>query len=229
LPGSSAQDFLESWLKHGSGGTCWSGNGALQALLSASGFNARRGVGTMLVAPDLPPNHGTVIVNFEGRDFLLDASIMHVEPMPLDSEKDTREDFPAWGVKVGKQGGQAHVWWTPLHMPEGLVCRIDKLKTEPGEFHERHESTREWSPFNFELHFRIINGSSVTGIVGYYDIEKTSTREFFKRKISPEERTKLLIERFGLSEELATQIPPDTPTPPPPGSKKAASLKESAK
>ena len=64
LPGSTAEDFLEAWLKHGTGGTCWSGAGAFHALLASLGFDAARGVGTMLVAPDLPPNHGSVRGDF---------------------------------------------------------------------------------------------------------------------------------------------------------------------
>src|SRR5690242_5074380 len=62
LPGDNSVDFFENWLKYGTGGTCWAGNGALFALLSALGFDSSRGVATMLVAPDVPPNHGTVLV-----------------------------------------------------------------------------------------------------------------------------------------------------------------------
>ena len=63
LPGSTAEDFLEAWLKHGTGGTCWAGAGTFHALLASLGFDVARGVGTMLVAPDLPPNHGSVRVS----------------------------------------------------------------------------------------------------------------------------------------------------------------------
>ena len=51
LPGDSAQDFFEAWLKDKTGGTCWAGNGALHRLLVTLGFAAHRGVATMLVAP----------------------------------------------------------------------------------------------------------------------------------------------------------------------------------
>ena len=56
LPGSDAPTFFESWLRYGTGGTCWAGSTALLALLRALGFEASRAVATMLVAPDLPPN-----------------------------------------------------------------------------------------------------------------------------------------------------------------------------
>ena len=60
LPGDTPEEFFEAWLAHGTGGTCWAGNGALASLLAALGFAARRAIATMLVAPNLPPNHGSV-------------------------------------------------------------------------------------------------------------------------------------------------------------------------
>src|SRR5215467_1171360 len=70
LPGDSPTDFLEAWLACGAGGTCWSMHGALTSVLEACGFDARRGLGTMLVAPNLPPNHGTTSVRLEGSRLL---------------------------------------------------------------------------------------------------------------------------------------------------------------
>src|SRR5580692_149390 len=67
LPGDDAGDFFHGWLRYGAGGTCWAGNGALSVLLVALGFAARRAVATMLVAPNLPPNHGSVTVLLEER------------------------------------------------------------------------------------------------------------------------------------------------------------------
>jgi arylamine N-acetyltransferase len=52
LPGSTAQDFFEAWLKFGTGGTCWPGAGALHAFLRVLGFDAVRAIGTMMAASD---------------------------------------------------------------------------------------------------------------------------------------------------------------------------------
>ncbi len=41
LPGDTPEDFFDAWLAHGTGGTCWAGNGALCALLESPGFRAR--------------------------------------------------------------------------------------------------------------------------------------------------------------------------------------------
>ena len=47
LPGTTAEDFFEGWLRDGAGGTCWPSSQALWALLSALGFEARRVVASM--------------------------------------------------------------------------------------------------------------------------------------------------------------------------------------
>ena len=54
LPGSTAESFFEAWLEHGTGGTCWSGNGALHDLLEALGFDVARAIATMLSSPEAP-------------------------------------------------------------------------------------------------------------------------------------------------------------------------------
>jgi N-hydroxyarylamine O-acetyltransferase len=52
LPGDDAAEFFEAWLTYGTGGTCWAGNEALHALLVSLGFQASRGMGTVLAAPN---------------------------------------------------------------------------------------------------------------------------------------------------------------------------------
>ena len=84
LPGHNSQDFFESWLAHGTGGTCWAHGHALHDLLTDLGFSAVRGSATMLVHPDVVgPTHGTVIVTLEGQQYLVDGSIQTEEPVPL--------------------------------------------------------------------------------------------------------------------------------------------------
>ena len=77
LPGSTADDFFETWLEQGTGGTCWAGNGALHDLLEALGFDVTRVFATMMSAPDARgPNHGSVLVRADGERWLVDASIL---------------------------------------------------------------------------------------------------------------------------------------------------------
>jgi hypothetical protein len=136
LPGDSAQDFFEAWLKYSTGGTCWAGNGALHSLLVTLGFAAHRGVATMLVAPE--------------------------------------------------------------------------------DFHERHAQTRAWSPFNYELHARLIQGDSVVGIAFGHRVEYDRTGAVSQNSLGGDERKRVLIDELGIKEEMVQMLPRDTPTPPPP-------------
>src|SRR5579862_9322901 len=47
VTGGDPSEFFENWLKHGTGGTCWPGNGGMYALARALGFNARRMAGSV--------------------------------------------------------------------------------------------------------------------------------------------------------------------------------------
>ena len=97
LPGSDATDFLENFLEHGTGGTCWSSSNALFELVIANGFNARRVAGSMR---DLGvPGHGSVKVNVNGMDWLVDSSMLTMFPIPLTNELYVYRDA-RFGVEV---------------------------------------------------------------------------------------------------------------------------------
>ncbi len=220
FPGTSSAQFFTNWLRHGTGGTCWSGAGALHTLLHALGFRAQRGVATMLAAPNLPPNHGTVIVNFGEERYLVDASMIHGEPLPLRGE-DTVIAHPARGLRCTRRDGRWSIAWRPLHQLDGFDCRLEYIGTEPGEFARRYEATRAWSPFNYELSIRANRGDTVIG-AGFgkraaIHADGTTSSE----PIDHEARQRLLIEEIGISEEIVAKLPQDVPTPPPPGSRTA--------
>jgi N-hydroxyarylamine O-acetyltransferase len=94
LPGDDPPEFLAAWLAWGTGGTCWAGNGALCELLRALGFDAERGVATMMALPDLPPNHGTVFVSLDGARWMVDASILFAEPLAPPHPHDEPRPYP---------------------------------------------------------------------------------------------------------------------------------------
>lgn len=219
LPGDDATDFFEAWLRYGTGGTCWAGNGALHALLVALGFGARRGVATMLVAPDLPPNHGTVLVDCDGARYVVDASILHGEPLRLDEHMTTGVEHPAWGVRCRKRDGHWYIRWRPLHQPEGLDCRIDHLCASRERFREQHEQTRPWSPFNYELTARLIRGDAVVGAAFGRRVELDAAGGVSRQRLDADRRLRLLVDELGMQEGIVQRLPPDTPTPPPPWSR----------
>jgi N-hydroxyarylamine O-acetyltransferase len=213
LPGDAPAEFFETWLRHGVGGTCWAGNGALAELLRALGFTAERGVATMMVGPDPTPNHGTVIVHLEDGACLVDASILHGEPLPLRTSE-TAIEHPAWGVRTALDGPTRFVHWLPFHTR--MACRIDAETASTDEFRERHEKTRGWSPFNHSLSARLNRGEEVIGAAfgqrGHIDAEGRPTL----RPFEGDERTRLLVDEMGLSEAIVAALPSDEPMPPPP-------------
>jgi N-hydroxyarylamine O-acetyltransferase len=221
FPGDRAEDFFEAWLQYRTGGTCWAGNGALASLLRALGFPVQRGVATMLARPDIPPNHGTVLVTLAEGLYVADASILHSEPLRLDDEAETVIDHPAWGVRAGSRDGKWYIRWRPLHAPGGLECRIDHLGATRAEFSERHEMTRPWGGFNYEIHARLIRGSSIVGTCLAKRVEFDDAGAVRERKLDREAQRRFLIEELGISEAIVAQLPVDTPTPPPPGSRTA--------
>ena len=224
LPGESPDDFFAAWLAHGTGGTCWSGAGAFQALLASLGFDAERALATMLVAPDLPPNHGSVRVSFGDRQYLVDCSMLHGEPLPLMEGVETRVAHAAWGVTCAWRDGQWHVNWRPLHRADGLECRFEAFGLGHEDYCRRYDQTRGWGPFNYQVTARSNRDDRVIGLAFGKIVSLEADGRVREAPATDEERRALLIEEFGLSEEIVRQLPPDLPTPPPPWSRTAGVL-----
>jgi N-hydroxyarylamine O-acetyltransferase len=221
LPGTTPHDYFDAWLKFGTGGTCWSGAGALHALLTGLGFYAVRGVGTMLAAPDLPPNHGTVRVTFDSENYLVDSSILHGEPLRLSATEETAIAHPAWGIRCSQKEGRLHIAWRPLHKTDGFQCRLERFGAAANDYQTFYEATRSWSPFNYEVVKRINRDGKVIGLAFGHAVTLGSDGGVDRAPVSHQERMRLLIEEFGLSEEIVRQLPEDSPTPPPTGSRTA--------
>jgi N-hydroxyarylamine O-acetyltransferase len=214
LPGDDAGDFFDGWLRFGAGGTCWAGNGALGALLVTLGFTARRGVGTMLMAPNLPPNHGSITVLLDERRYLVDASILHQEPLLL--EAPAAAAHSAWSAAGHRRDGHWYIRWRPLHKLDGLDCRIDRFDSEAAAFSQFHEQSRAWSPFNYALYVRTNREASVIGAAFGQRVEIDGSGAAVQRPLRASERIRFLVEEIGIHEELAAMVPPDLATPPPP-------------
>lgn len=222
LPGGEPNEYFESWLRHGTGGTCWAGSEALRALLLAVGFHAERALGTMLVAPSLPPNHGSVRVWIDGNHYLLDSAILHHEPLQLLDDDSTEITNPAWGVRCYRRDDFWHLWWRPLHTPAGIECRFDAFGTSAADFNRYYEVTRGWSPFNYQVCARRLRGDEVIGLAFGKFIVLGADGTATVTPVDQIERTRVLREEFCLSEEIIAVLPVDRPTPPPPGTRTAA-------
>lgn len=217
LPGDSPADFFESWLAHGSGGTCWSGNGALHALLESLGFSAERAVATMVAAPNIPPNHGSVVVAIDGERYVVDASILHDQPLLMREPEPTEIDHPAWGVTAHWTDGQYCIRWRNfITGGQPMDCVFNHVGASGAEFAERHEMTRAWSPFNYGLSLNLLRGNRRIGAaLGRLWCMDESGR-LSERPADLGERRRFLVEEAGMSEELVDRLPDDAPMEPPP-------------
>jgi N-hydroxyarylamine O-acetyltransferase len=221
MPGGDAVDFFDAWLAYGTGGTCWSGNGALYTLLLSLGFDAARGLCTMMVAPDIPPNHGSVLVAHDGSLYVVDASILHSEPLRLDPDAPSTIVHPAWGVQGERRDAQWYIRWRSMFNAEGLDCRFEQLSVTRDVFRERYEAARAWGVFNYELHFRLIRGEAIVGAARGERVEYDRSGACIRTPLDDEGRRRLLIEEMGIHEAIVQRLPADTPTPPPPWSQTA--------
>jgi hypothetical protein len=219
LPGDTPNEFFEAWLTHGTGATCWAGNGALCDLLATLGYDARRAAATMMVAPGMPPNHGSVVVHFDSERYITDASILFVEPLLLIDG--ARVSHPAWGVDARFVDGFFTVRWNALQRTDPLDCRFNRYGVSAKHFSTFHEATRAWSPFNFNLNLNLVrdNGRIGAGLGNriLIDAHGKATHTL----LAGATRKRFLVDEIGISEEVADLVPEDLPMPPPPGSKSA--------
>jgi N-hydroxyarylamine O-acetyltransferase len=223
LPGDTPNEFFEAWLKHGTGATCWAGNGALCELLTTLGFDARRAAATMMVAPDIPPNHGSVVVHLDGQRYVVDASMLFVEPLPL--RAGARIAHAAWGVDARDVDGHFTIRWNLLMRSDLLDCRYNLYDVTAAQFTAFHEATRTWSPFNFGLNLNVVHDDGRIGATADHRVAIDANGTITRTPFTPDTRRRFLIDEVGISEETVAALPPDIPMPPPPGSRSAAAAR----
>jgi N-hydroxyarylamine O-acetyltransferase len=222
LPGDDPVEFLNALLDDGVGGTCWAGNGALCAMLKSLGYDAVRAVGTMMVAPNIPPNHGSVVVRLGRHRFVTDASIMSVLPLPVVPGEPSKVEHPAWGVVGHWLDGAFAIRWRPLQRDAAIDCRIDSFEVDAARFRTQHEATRTWSPFNHELTFHLVQEDRRIGVAHGKKVVIAADGRTTHEEI--DDRVRFLVDELGITERIAVRIPKDVPTPPPAGSRTAAAL-----
>ncbi len=218
LPGHTANNFFRDWLAYGTGGTCWAVSHALHDLLRALGFHVRRTSGTMLTSPTVRgPNHGTVVVTLNGCQYLIDGSMLTECPLPLQEGAPGEAQHPAAQIRFKKRAGQWQFLCRPLHLLNGVWCRIDAIDISVSAFDQYYEGTRAWSPFNFALYARINTQDQVTGMIADQKITIKPDGQATSETLQGAERVQFLMEHLGIAEEIIARLPADEPLPPPPG------------
>lgn len=208
LPGFIPDHFFVSWLRYGTGGTCWAGHGALYALLNALGFSVQFGLTTMRsprpVSAD-SPGHGTLFVRLGETMFIVDATMLHDQPLPLQA---WYSPHPVWGTRVHRDEGVWCVNWKPLGRSR-VDCQLLEMDAAGYEYPKRHEQSRGNSRFDGAMLIRLAGRESITGIVkGEKVVRDVAGKEIFT-SLTHRQQQALLIERFGIAEEIVVQLPMD--------------------
>ena len=198
VTGGDPTEFFQNWLRHGTGGTCFPINGAFAVLLQALDFPARRIASTMMIpgAARGISNHGTVLVGFDGVDYLADAQTAGFETLPLLQGRESRTASGIHAMRAFPIEDGHEVFFWAGHMRE----REFRFQTEPENdpvdharflsLYDRSANAEGYSPFNSALsicrHFEdsvlsIRRGSRVAvaadGSITSEEVDDTQTRE----------------------------------------------------
>lgn len=213
-PNGDPTAFFESWLEHGTGGTCWPSSIALWALLDALGYPAR--LASCCMADTLDPNlthtHGTVLVRFadDAADWWVDTSMLLGEPLPIEE-----------GASIARarterlDGGAWRVWWRVHLASEEMSCRLLTDPVDVAHCQARYEWSRGAGPFNASAYAVTWRGGSMVAVRrGVHAVQDARGERTETRAIDDAEMRRVLIEDFGYSEAIVAALPTDeTPAP----------------
>ncbi len=214
VPGHNSEDFFQKWLAYGTGGTCWANSHAMHDLLEALGIGVVRVAATMLATPDVVgPTHGTVFAAVDDRRYMVDGSMQTELPVPVEEGDAQEVRHPAQRVHLEHREGHWYVRWHPAHRPHGLWCRVEMVDVPLEQFNEYHERTRVRSPFNASLYIRLNHPEQTTTIFSGEKVVMKLDGVPSKTPLVGEQLVQVLVEEFGIAEELAVSLPADEPPP----------------
>ena len=214
LPGIEPAEFLQNFVTHGTGGTCWPSSGGLWALVDGLGFDAHRVSGNMIVPVPLEePNHGTTAVHIEGQTVLVDSSILNHAPIPLVEGEDSSTDIPLNETQIEWVGDTWQVHWLPGHGRDEIIMKLDGPGIGESRSFDfwahRSEVSRGSSLFNDALYIRRSVPGGIRTIGRGALIAISGSGEVEVSEIDMDARNEALIETFGLSEQIVSRVPPD--------------------
>ena len=207
LPGGTPEDFFAAYLRHGTGGTCWPSSGALHALLTSLGFDARRGSAAMrddLAGP--VHSHGTVIVRVDGAECWVDSSMLSNAPLPLRAGEETSLDDPIRPMRAEPVESAWRVWWKNPALGMEMGCLLLDDDTSLDHYLTRYEASRTVSPFNTGAYAtRNFDGRTVTVAMGSrFEL----TADGVTSNEPPAGIAACLVDELGYSEEIVAALPP---------------------
>ena len=219
VTGGEPTEFFENWLTHGTGGTCWPINGAMCTLLDALGFQARRIASTMMVpwAKRGDANHGTVVVTLDGSNYLVDAQIAAFHVLPLLREASSRTDTGIHAMSATPIEDGFELRFLAGHSRENEYRCLTEPDMDPVDHdfflshYDRSAKVPGYSPFNKALDICRHFPDSILTIHGGCKIVVGVDGSVTSREVADREIREILVEEFGVSEEIAVALPPDEP------------------
>jgi len=217
VTGGDPIEFFENWLVHGTGGTCFPINNAIYTLARSIGFDARRIAGSMIVEGfEQDANHGAVLVNLEGIDYLVDAQLAAFKALPLVPGQAASTGEGIHDITAVPVGNTFHVLWYAGHNREKPIT----FHLTPEYDHVDHaffltqynlSRSNSRSPFNESLYICRHFSDSILTLGRSNKITVASDNTVTTTQLADDERWRVLVEEFGISEEAVNALPPDVP------------------
>ena len=181
------------------------------------GFDARRIAGSNIVEGfDTDANHGSVLINLEGVDYLVDAQFAAFKALPLVPGQAASTGKGIHDIEAVPDEDGFHVLWYAGHNREQPIRFNLTPKYDPVDhaifltLYERSTSNSR-SPFNESLYISRHFSDSILTVGRNNKISVSSDNNVTTTELTDEERQKVLIEDFGISEETVNALPPDVP------------------
>jgi N-hydroxyarylamine O-acetyltransferase len=219
VTGGDPTAFFANWLAHGTGGTCWPTSGAMYALLKSLGFPARRIAGAMVHTGDRNPKdagHGSVLVALDGVDYLVDASILAFEPLPLIPGQRTRSGPGIHAIEAVPVDPGFDVRWRVGLDREATVTFRTQPQFDPVDHQfvlDGYERSKASSPFNRTAYVCRRYADSIVSLARHRLITVAADDTSTVNEIDEARRKDVLVDVFGFSREIAEKLPPDDPDP----------------
>ncbi len=205
FPVMDPNDYLSTWMKHGTSGSCWPTGEAMFGLLELTGYDVERVAGQMLDCDDpMNPNHGSVMVHYDSRKFYVDPSIGAEQVLEIVDGTETRTDSKAFGIWCM---GDGRVWWQPGHSRRAIEIALDLDQLSCNFFAYRYEKTKEFSLFNTTLYVRRNRDDGILTYGRGNILRVDPEGDFSAEPIEQSQLAAFLIEQMGLSEEIVSRVP----------------------
>ncbi len=93
-----------------------------------------------------------------------------------------------------------------------MWCRIEQSDVSTPDFDRYHELTRTNSLFNSALYIRMNQPEGIATVAFGKRVNVGWDGQAHKSQLPKSSRVRVLIEEFGISEEMAVKIPSDEPS-----------------